>query len=468
MSKTLQILALLAIAVASASSCTNPASSSATSITNVTVIDAKRGVRVNQTVVFDGDNIVAAGPAEAIATTGTLIDGSGAYLIPGLWDMHVHLTYDDRFTPIMPAAFLDYGVTSIRDTGGMLEKLLPVVERMRNGDSPAPRVFFSGPLLDGKTVVYDGESAPRIGLRNDTAQTARQNVERLVANGASFIKIYEMVEPGVFAALVDAANANDIPIAAHVPLSMNASEAGPKVNSMEHLRNLELDCAANSAELLNERQELLGTDNDVPGITLRGSIHKAQRNRALEAFSEERCNEVLGSLRKTIQVPTTVLNTILLSPPFERDDWPRALRQMPEAVQRDWGERPEWVDPDPQKRDQAFGRFTLDTIAMMHAAGVPIGAGTDTPIAHAIPGYSLHNELEALVLAGLPPLEALRAATVRPAEFFSLDHEMGAIEAGMRADMVLLTKDPLADIRNTRSIRLVVSRGHVVSRTSED
>ena len=463
MSKPLGLLALLAMA--GVLSCTNPADNRGTSITNVTVIDAKHGVRANQTVIFDGDNIVAVGPAASIAATETIIDGSGAYLIPGLWDMHVHLTYDDRFTPLMPGAFLDYGVTSVRDTGGLLDDLLPIVESLRNGDSPAPRVFYSGPLLDGDTVVYDGESAPEIGVRNDTAQTARQNVERLVSNGASFIKIYEMVEPGVFAALVDAARAHGIPIAAHVPLSMTASDAGPEVDSMEHLRNVELDCAANSAELLAERRRLLGADSEVPGIALRGSIHTAQRGRAAAAYSGKRCSRVFESLRGTIQVPTARLNTILLSPPFERADWPAALSRMPEAVRRDWGTPPSWIDPDPAKRDRRLGRFTLDTITRMYAAGVPIGAGTDTPIALAIPGYSLHNELEILVEAGMPPLEALRAATLRPAEFFSLQPEMGAIEAGMRADMVLLSGNPLADIRNTRSIRLVISRGQVVART---
>ena len=122
----------------------------ATAITNVTVIDAVNGVRKNQTVVFDGDNIVSVQTAGPPANTAESIDGTGRYLIPGLWDFHVHLTYDERLTAAMPRLFLSYGITSVRDTGGLMHEILPVVENMRAAGEVAPRVFFAGPLLDGE------------------------------------------------------------------------------------------------------------------------------------------------------------------------------------------------------------------------------------------------------------------------------------------------------------------------------
>ena len=100
---------------------------SGTAITNVTVIDAVNGVRDNQTVVFDGDEIVAVQAAGAELNVASSIDGSGQYLIPGLWDFHVHLTYDDRLTAVMPEMFLSYGITSVRDTGGLMHEILPLV-----------------------------------------------------------------------------------------------------------------------------------------------------------------------------------------------------------------------------------------------------------------------------------------------------------------------------------------------------
>ena len=160
---------------------------SGTAITNVTVIDAVNGVRENHTVVFDGDEIIAinsSGPPLSVAET---IDGTGKYLIPGLWDFHVHLTYDDRFTDSMPLLFLSYGITSVRDTGGLMHKILPVVKKMRAPDAVAPRVFFAGPLLDGNFVVYDGDSRPEIGVRNATPDDARKTIADLEAQGVDFI-----------------------------------------------------------------------------------------------------------------------------------------------------------------------------------------------------------------------------------------------------------------------------------------
>ena len=149
-------------------------------------------------------------------------------------------------------------------------------------------------------------------------------------------------------------------------------------------------------------------------------------------------------------------------PPFQREDWQGAFAGLPQAVQEEWSGPSPWVSRDSAPRDLTVPQYTLDMIARMHAAGVPIGAGTDTPIALAIPGYSLHSELEVLVAAGLTPLEALGAATVQPAKFFSLEEEMGAIAKGMRADLVLLDANPLADIRNTRTINRVIARGRIM------
>ncbi len=438
----------------------------AIAISNVTVIDAVSGERPGQTVLIEGDRIVLVGPVDSIYFSGSheIIDGTGKFLIPGLWDMHVHLTFDERFTAAMPEMFIRYGITSVRDTGGLMEKMAPVVERMRAQGAVAPRVFFSGPLLDGVPVVYDGIDAPEIGVPNPDAGTVRSRVAELKSQGADFIKIYEMVSPDVFAALVEAAGEHGLPIAAHVPLSMRASTAGPHVNSMEHLRNVELDCAGHSDELFEARRQRLSAGGETSGMKLRTFLHNLQRRDAIAAFDEGRCAEVLGTLRNTIQVPTARLNTLSMFPVFERDDWPEAAAGIPQAVQDEWsGPSPSpWVSRDPARRDLTVAQYTLDMIARMHEAGVPIGAGTDTPIALAIPGYSLHNELEVLVAAGLTPLEALGAATVQPARFFSLEDEMGAIGPGMRADLVLLDANPLTDISNTRTINRVIARGRLM------
>lgn len=440
-------------------SCQPASQPSGTAITNVTVIDAVNGVRTNHTVVYDGDEIVSVGSGETPADVAETIDGSGKYLIPGLWDFHVHLSYDERFTDDMPALFLSYGVTSVRDTGGLMHKILPIVEKMRAADAVAPRVWFAGPLLDGNFVVYDGESRPEIGVRNSTPEEARATIRELKDQGVDFIKIYEMVSPAVFEAMVESAQELDLPIDSHVPLSMRAETAGPLVDSIEHLRNIELDCASNATELHETRLELLKNPGGVPGIELRSSLHDLQRLPAIAAYDEARCDRVIDSLTSTIQVPTLRMTALNLAPPFAKPDWNEALSRVRDDARQDWVSLAADVSANPVDADAEFGEWSRFLIGRMHQRGVPIGAGTDTPIFLAIPGYSLHAELEQLVASGLSPLEALRAATVRPAEFFGIENDIGTVDPGKRADLVLLDADPLSNIRNTRRISGVISKG---------
>lgn len=463
-------LLVMLIAYALLSSCTNTGSDNTDNdivITNVTIIDAKQGPVKNVTVVVRGDKIISVSSdatPESTTTTANIIDGTGKYLIPGLWDMHVHLTYDDRFTDLMPQSFLSWGVTSVRDTGGMMQDMLPVIARMRAIDTVSPRVYFAGPLLDGQHVVYDGNARPLIGTQNSDVEQARENVRRLKNSGADFIKIYELVNPEVFLAMVDEADKLSMPIASHVPLHLLASTVGNQVGSMEHLRNIELDCASNAEALLVTRQEKLTAANIESGHALRSSLHQLQRLDAVAALDEERCAMVLGNLTQTIQVPTLRLNAIALAPPYEQIDWNDAISAMLPEVQKDWNKPNEFIPKEYAKRDLRFAQYSLSMVKRMLDAGVPIGAGTDTPIALAIPGYSLHRELEMLVRAGLTPLQAIEAATVRPAQFLGIEDQMGTIEVGKRADLVLLSQNPLDDIRNTRRIDRVISKGKVIPR----
>lgn len=471
---------LVLIAAALATGCSDGGDSPAkvnlpepagTAITNVTVIDGINGVRENQTIVFDGDQIIAVQPYGDPVSAIEYIDGSGKYLIPGLWDFHIHLTNAEFFRESYIPSLLSYGITSVRDTGGPLDVMLPLVEKYSADDSIAPRIFHTGPLLDGEYVVYDGSSPfrPPNGTSNTMTETARDTVAELKAAGASFIKIYEMVSPEVFTALVDAADAEGLPVAAHIPLSTLAGESGPSIGSMEHLRNVLLDCASNADELLVERRSLLENDQGLTGGDLRSSIHAEQRPIAVANFDETRCDATIKALTSTIQVPTLTLNSGILKPYF-RDDWQEALNRLPEPG------RSVWVDisadraanddgtPIPNDDDElTFAERQLWLVKRMHDMGVPIAAGTDVPVPITIPGYNLHLELAALVHAGLSPLDAITAATVRPAEFFSLEEEMGSIDIGKKADMVLLNQDPLEDIENTTTISKVITKGVVLN-----
>lgn len=445
--------------------CGPKASPADLAIQNVTVIDAVNGVRESRTVLIDNGRIVGVNDATAPVNATTTVDGSGRFLIPGLWDFHVHLTYDARLTAAMPGLFLNHGITSIRDTGGELELVTAAVQALRADTALAPRVFFAGPLMDGEFVVYDGDGRPPLGIANPDTAAARANIARLAEAGVDFVKIYEMVSPEVFEVLVEEARARGLPIDAHVPLAMRARDVGPRVQSLEHLRNIEMDCAVRPEALLAERQRRMRNTEKISGFALRSSLHQLQRLSAVAAFNDVECAKVFAAMQATIQVPTLRLNAMGLQPPFGRGDWQEVLGKLPAEVAEEWGRAGAQAGQgSPILRDNTYGEFSLRLVQLMHDAGVPIGAGTDTPIGFAAPGYSLHSELEILVRAGLPPLEALRAATLRPAEFFGRAAEMGTIAPGMLADLVLLSADPLADITNTRRIEAVVTKGRLLDR----
>ncbi|MEM1434161.1 MAG: amidohydrolase family protein [Pseudomonadota bacterium] len=438
-------------------------------IANVTVIDAAAGSRRNRTLLITDGRIVGELDQTASFSAQRTIDGSGRYLIPGLWDMHVHVTYEPALKDGLADLFLDYGITSVRDTGGLLPLLEPVVERWRSAAATAPNLYFSGPLLDGSRVVYDGDDRPEIGTANPDAATAQRNVATLERAGADFIKIYELVSPEVFVALADAADAAGLPIAAHVPLSLDASQAGARLDSLEHLRNLELACSEHADELLAERRQRLEDDTELSGYALRSTLHREQRSRAFTALDvdSDRCQAVLVHYQNTTQVPTLRLNTISRFSPAARPDWTRALADLPQPLADTWLRTARYYAERPNELGLKSAAWSLTLVNAMHERGIAIGAGTDTPIAQAIPGYSLHTELERLVAAGLAPLAALDAATRIPARFLGLDQEVGSISTGQRADLLLLRADPLTAIENTRQIDLVILGGRVVRSFSE-
>jgi imidazolonepropionase-like amidohydrolase len=431
-----------------------------TAIVNTTVIDVVNGVRQNQTIVFEGDEIVAVGPTDTIQEVSKTIDGSGKFVIPGLWDMHVHLTASNLFDSSILPLLLSYGITSVRDTGGMLEDLLPLIEESKKGKYPGQRIYYSGPLLDGEFVVYDGSSLfrPSTGTANTMPEKAAATVAELKKNGASFIKIYEMVQPEVFDALVTAAEKENLPVAAHVPLSTRASLAGPRLASMEHLRNILLDCTSNTEELLGLRQEMLTNKEGMLGGELRSSIHREQRKLAMQHQDRDQCQETINALVGTIQVPTLSLGN--RGEGFSlRQDWLDAVSRLPEPVRSIWQAAGSIQRGSSDSYRAAHSAAQKELVKRMLETGVVFGAGTDIPIPPSVPGHSLHLELEALVAAGLSPLEAIGAATLTPAKFFSIEHEIGSVDVGKKADLLILSLDPLENISNTQSIESIIAQG---------
>jgi len=442
----------------------------ATVIQNITTIDAVNGAHENRDVVIRDGKIIKVAETEDLSGIENIeiIDGTGKYLIPGLWDAHVHFSYDEELTPAMFDLFLLYGITSVRDTGAEIGYVKEWKDRALANPLEAPRVMIAGPLLDGMPNVYDGSSPGRPLLSEGfaTVDEITEGIYRLDSLGVDFLKAYEMLTPEQFEEVTHLGRELGLKVTGHVPLSMDvisASNAG--LNSMEHMRNLELSSASNADELLQERRQMLIDGKDDEGGELRSSIHSAQRERAIQNYDDQKNDEILAVLaqNETWQIPTLALNLGATELHYTEPEWVETFSYLPQSVEANWRESAEGrADSEISEFRIEQSEWLLNMAGKIHNASVEIMAGTDTPIGLLTPGKSLHRELQLLVEAGLTPMEALKTATLNPARYFGMEDELGSIEEGMWADLIILNSNPLDNIQNTEEIHTVIKQGNVL------
>ena len=441
-------------------------------IASTTAIDAVNGLRKNQTILIEKGKILSVGHTSEINIPRGIktIDGQDLYVIPGLWDAHVHFSYDEEIAPAMLPLFLANGITYVRDTGGPINKVR-YWKAVANGKrTEAPEVFIAGPLLDGVPTIYTGENPTRPLLAR-TVATPEEGIEAvntLEQNGVDLIKAYEMLTPETFTSILDRAAALQLPVTGHIPLAMDATlVSNLGLNSIEHLRNLEISCSSLRDLIIEERKTMLASGAEREGGILRQEAHQAHRLKAIDTLDWQRCKKILDVhiSNETYHNPTTALlestyDSFLTSP-----KWTATFRELPIKVAKRWKNTVfiavEEANPKEKKLIQQYKDYMAWARRVISYLGKQdmILAGTDTPIYFLTPGASLHKELEALVRAGMSPLQTLAAATNIPARYFGLENSRGSLEPGMLADMVILKKNPLEDIRNTRSIKAVVRLG---------
>ena len=443
---------------------------------NVNIIDAVQGLRINQTVIIRGNKITNVRDAKKIKnfSNSTIIDASGKYLIPGLWDSHVHLVYNRNIEPVMFPLFIVNGITSIRDTGGHLDLLKAIVKKAQQLKYTSPGVFIAGPLIDGVPSVYDGSSnaMPNLSISAATVAEVEHIVDSIADAGVDQIKAYEMLSPEVFIALIKRASLRGLLVTGHVPLSMDVVEASNwGLRGMEHMRNLDMSCSADFDSLLLARKKMISENEDLSGSSLRSKLHSAQRQYAVKTMDPERRDYVLEQLAKndTWQIPTLTITTSGANRVYARESWRDNFRYLPEPVRSLWTSRTERSsEGSASPSSKKFASWAYNMVKSISDAGIKIMAGTDSPIAYLTPGYSLHEELRLLVKSGLTPMQAIESATLNPALFFGLENEMGTIKKGKLADLVLLDANPLDDISNTLRIRGVMKNGNYMNRSALD
>jgi|SRR5215472_15246449 len=434
--------------------------------THVTVIDVDGGPTLTDRTVLVIDNRIAAvGPAGKVdrPKDTLVVDASGKFLTPGLWDMHVHW-YDKDYLPL----FLANGVTGIRMMWGA-----PLHYQFRKGIEAGnligPRIVIASAIIDGPASFWPGSVTVR------TAEEARLAVDRERRAGADFIKVYSFLPRDAFFAIADESKKLGVPFAGHVPEAVSVEEASDAGQiSMEHLIGILEACSTREKELLEAAQADLADAITSGKVAFDSPRMHQLREVPLDTYDPDRAAKLFARFKKngTWQCPTLTVNRTLgyLDDPAFRDD-PR-LKYMPRSIRTSWTPDAYRVMAGKKAEDYAYERRAfqkdLELVGAMNRAGVDIIAGTDVLNAYCFPGFSLPDELELYVKAGLSPAEALRTATSNPARFLGREKELGTVESGKLADLVLLDANPLDNINNVRRISAVVFNGNYYPRKKLD
>jgi hypothetical protein len=419
--------------------------------THVTVIDATGATaKPDMTVVMIGDRITTLGKSRKVRVPANaqVVDATGKYLIPGLWDMHVHVFRNASQRPpneyYFPL-FIANGITGVRDMWTKLDKVAQVElwrKQFTQKPGTVPRFGAVGSVVDGLPATWPNSDTV------STADEARRMVDRLKAGGIDFVKVYWNLSREAYFAIADEAKKQRIPFAGHVPFSVDAFEASESgQRSIEHLDGISLTCSTQEARL-----RVIDPNDLAPG---------KYQQQVFDTYDEQKCARLFSRFarNRTWQVPTlsvfqrsnsnpnSLANDERLKyiPMTEREEWKRFITRLQKRT----------PEQNAQRRLQMYSKL----IQGMRRAGVEFMAGTDLGNEYLYPGFSLHDELVLLVQAGLTPMEALQAATRNPAKFLGRLDSLGTIEKGKIADLVLLDANPLENISNTQRINAVVVNG---------
>jgi imidazolonepropionase-like amidohydrolase len=412
-------------------------------LVGATILDGRGGRPLHDGVVLVRGRVI-----EAVGSRGDVplprgtdeVDVSGSWIIPGLIDAHAHTT---RWAL---KRYVAYGVTTVRDVHNTQDSIFAMATAASLGAMISPRIYAAGAMLDAAPPTYPNATVVT------TTREARQAVDRLSVAGAHLIKVFTRITPGLLEAITDEAETFHIPVAAHLGLTdaLTASRFG--VASIEHLSGV---------------PEAAGIPDSLFAAHRRGYFEGwTAFETSWMRLDSTALTKLAGQLAEThvTMVPTLVLHEVL----SRLDDSTLAqstdLRAMPRQELAAWDipgmvERAGWTAGDFDAFRRGRPNQDLFVRAFRHAGGRVV-TGTDAAGQMLVPGASEHTELELLVGAGLTPSEALRAATVDAAALLGAD-SLGVIAPGKAADLVVLSRDPLADITNTRSISRVMVRGQL-------
>jgi imidazolonepropionase-like amidohydrolase len=403
-------------------------------LTHANIVDVNTGkIESDQSVLIREGKIVSVMPSVDLKgkPNDIVVDIQGRFLIPGLWDMHVHDDTASHTEQIYFPLFIANGVTGIRDmfsqcadpcpTPVLFPNLRAISRQVEGQILLGPHIIISSPLLDGPKPAWPG-AAPIA-----TPKDAIRAVDTAAQNGADFIKVYNGLPRNAYFAVAAESKKREIPFAGHVPYSVTlveASDAGQR--SVEHLMGMKEACTTIAA-----------------------------------------CEKVAMHLSHngTWQTPTLVVSRFFACPQIVANPNDPRLAYVWSEQKKSWDQTPPAAAASTCEANyQQLESF----VRTLHAAHTKFLVGTDLGNPYIFPGFSVHDEMALLVNAGLTPLEALQAATINPARYLQRELTAGTVTPGRSADLVVLDENPLADIRNISHINSVVSRGQLFNRAALD
>jgi len=410
--------------------------------TNVNVITMESDqVLLNQTVLIKKGRIFSIGNSNDISASGsaTVVDGTGKYLMPGIAEMHAHIPGNRNGTEIVEETlflYLSNGITLIR---GMLGQPyhLTLRKQVLNGDVLGPRIYTSGPSINGNTV-------------KDVAE-AQSKVRAQKAAGYDFLKMHPGLTLENFNAIVTTANEVGIPFAGHVSIDVGIRTAlQSKYASIDHVDGYLEGLVPSSLGVDPNSNGFFGLDfTDIADEKLIPELVKA----TLE--------------NKVWIVPTQVLMEQWAGPqPAEELGNLPEMKYMSKRTVNSWINTKNGVLNNPNysaEKGEKFNQIRRNIMKALHEAGVRFLLGSDAPQVFNVPGFSIQREMQSMARAGFSNYEILKSGTVNPAIFFGEEDEYGKIKKGLSADLILLDANPLEDIKNMQQQSGVMVRGEWLS-----
>jgi len=439
-------------------------------IRNVNVVDIEANrIITKRDVVVAGDHIVGiqAGGTARRPAGGRVVEGDGKFLMPGLWDFHVHLFSAPGEEDFALSLYIANGVTGVRDVGALrtLPEQQRVVADIEAGRRVGPRVVLAGALIDGPPGAWPGQMVA------GTAEEGRQRVREAKAAGWTTIKAYSLLPEAAYLAIADEARRQKLPLFGHVPDAVaveTAIRAGQR--SIEHLGRVTQACSTAEAQMVAANAAALASAEPMQALL---KVMAGHNRTTLATWDQRRCADVARALALAgvAVTPTLMVSDFYLFKDPPADDV--RMRSVPTAVRAQWTQGDfRRAQMTPEMLAEAPRSVALDwgVTKLLADSGVMLLAGTDATFANPIlfHGYTLLDELERYVAAGLTPRHALLTATVNPGRFLKRTDLDGRISVRRKADLVVLDANPLQDIRATRAIHAVIANGRLFDRDALD